>query len=120
MAKESVYDDIIGNLRTRIWIYGLIAFAIFGLVFEYASELIDLLGTKLLPEGASLITLSPAEFFILKMKIAGYSAISIIFLIAIVHVWRIVRSRTLLPEIGIGRLVSIFIFSIILFALGGC
>ena len=118
MAKNSVYDDIIGKLRGRIWIYGLIAFTIFGLVFEYASELIDLLGTKLLPEGASLITLSPAEFFILKMKIAGYSAISIIFLIAIVHVWRIVRSRTLLPEIGIGRLVSIFIFSIILFALG--
>ncbi len=118
MAKHSVYDDIIGKLRARIWIYGLIAFAIFGLVFEYASELIELLGIKLLPDGASLITLSPAEFFILKMKIAGYSAISMIFLIAIIHVWRIVRSRTLLPEIGIGRLIGIFIFSIILFALG--
>ena len=118
MAKNSVYDDIIGKLRGRIWIYGLIAFAIFGLVFEYAAELIELLGSKLLPEGASLITLSPAEFFILKMKIAGYASISVIFLIAIIHIWRIVRSRTLLPEIGIGRLIGVFLFSIILFALG--
>ena len=118
MAKNSVYDDIIGKLRGRIWIYGLIAFAIFGLVFEYAAELIELLGSKLLPEGASLITLSPAEFFILRMKIAGYASISVIFLIAIIHIWRIVRSRTLLPEIGIGRLIGVFLFSIILFALG--
>ena len=118
MAKNSVYDDIIGKLRGRIWIYGLISFAIFCLVFEYAAKLIELLGSELLPEGASLITLSPAEFFILKMKIAGYASISVIFLIAIIHIWRIVRSRTLLPEIGIGRLIGVFLFSIILFALG--
>jgi len=118
VAKNSVYDDIIGKLRGRIWIYGLIAFAIFGLVFEYAAKLIELLGSELLPEGASLITLSPAEFFILRMKIAGYASISVIFLIAIIHVWRIVRSRTLLPEIGIGRLIGVFLFSIILFTLG--
>ena len=118
MAKNSVYDDIIGKLRGRIWIYGLISFAIFGLVFEYAAELIELLGSKLLPEDAALITLSPAEFFILRMKIAGYASISVIFLIAIIHIWRIVRSRTLLPEIGIGRLIGVFLFSIILFALG--
>ncbi|RZD33252.1 MAG: hypothetical protein CXT75_11955 [Methanobacteriota archaeon] len=118
MSKKPAYDDIVDNLRGRIWIYLALAGATFAIVFNFAPDLIDWISDALLPEGATLIYLSPAEYFILKMRVAGYAAISLVFLIAIIQIWHIVRTRSLLPNIGIGNLIGILVISLVLFGLG--
>jgi len=118
VAKKPAYDDIIDNLRGRIWIYLVLAVATFAIVFNFAPDLIDWISVALLPEGATLIYLSPAEYFILKMRVAGYAAISLVFLIAIIQIWHTVRTRSLLPDIGIGNIIGIIVISLILFGLG--
>ena len=118
MAKKPAYDDIVDNLRGRIWIYLVLAVATFAIVFNFAPDLIDWISVALLPEGATLIYLSPAEYFILKMRVAGYAAISLVFLIAIIQIWHTVRTRSLLPDIGIGNIIGIIVISLILFGLG--
>ena len=101
-----------------MWFYLVIAFATFAVVFNFAPDIIDWIAEKLLPDGATLIYLSPAEFFLLKLRVAGYSVISLVFIIAIIQVWHTVRSRSLLPDLGIGKLIGILIISLILFLLG--
>ncbi|MEO2179879.1 MAG: twin-arginine translocase subunit TatC [Candidatus Poseidoniia archaeon] len=118
MSKKPAYNDIVDNLRGRIWIYLALAGATFAIVFNFAPDLIDWISDALLPEGATLIYLSPAEYFILKMRVAGYAAISLVFLIAIIQIWHIVRTRSLLPNIGIGNLIGILVISLVLFGLG--
>ena len=118
MAKKPAYDDIVENLRGKMWIYLVCAFVTFAVVFNFAPDIIDWIAEKLLPSDATLIYLSPAEFFLLKLRVSGYSAITLIFLIATIQIWHIVRSRSLLPEIGIGKVIGIMAISIILFMLG--
>ena len=118
MAKKPAYDDIVDNLRGKMWFYLVITFATFAVVFNFAPVIIDWIAEKLLPSDATLIYLSPAEFFLLKLRVSGYSAITLIFLIATIQIWHIVRSRSLLPEIGIGKVIGIMAISIILFMLG--
>jgi sec-independent protein translocase protein TatC len=52
------------------------------------------------------------------MRVAGYAAISLVFLIAIIQIWHIVRTRSLLPNIGIGNIIGILVISLVLFGLG--
>ena len=118
MAKKPAYDEIVDNLRGKMWFYLVIAFATFAIVFNFSPDIIDWIAEKLLPSDASLIYLAPAEFFLLKLRVAGYSVISLVFIIAIIQVWYIVRSRSLLPDLGIGKLIGILIISLILFLLG--
>jgi sec-independent protein translocase protein TatC len=118
VAKTAAYDNIVDNLRGRIWIYLLLAVATFTIVFNFAPNLIDWISVTLLPKGATLIYLSPAEYFILKMRVAGYATISLVFLIAIIQIWHTVRTRTLLPDIGISNIIGILAISLILFGLG--
>jgi sec-independent protein translocase protein TatC len=118
VAKKPAYDDIVDNLRGRIWIYLVLAVATFAIVFNFAPDIIDWISDALLPEGATLIYLSPAEYFILKMRVAGYAAISLVFLIAIIQIWHTIRTRSLLPDIGIGNIIGILVISLVLFGLG--
>ncbi len=118
MVKKAAYDDIVDNLRAKSWIYISIAIITFIATFNFSSSIIEALGDKLLPEGATLIYLSPAEYLILRMRIAGYAVISICFLVSVVQIWHVIRSRSLLPDIGIGKIVGIFIISIGLFSIG--
>ena len=118
MAKKPAYDDIVDNLRGKMWIYLIIAFVTFAVVFNFAPDIIDWIAEKLLPSDATLIYLSPAEFFLLKLRVSGYSAITLIFLMATIQIWHIIRSRSLLPDIGIGKVIGIMAISIILFMLG--
>ena len=62
MAKKPAYDDIVDNLRSKMWFYLVIAFATFAVVFNFAPDIIDWIAEKLLPSEATLIYLSPAEF----------------------------------------------------------
>ena len=118
MAKKPAYDDIVDNLRGKMWFYLVIAFATFAVVFNFAPDIIDWIAEKLLPSEATLIYLSPAEFFLLKLRVAGYSAISLIFIMTTIQIWYTVRSRSLLPDLGIGKLIGILTNSLILFLLG--
>jgi len=118
VAKKPAYDDIVDNLRGKMWFYLVIAFATFAVVFNFAPDIIDWIAEKLLPSEATLIYLSPAEFFLLKLRVAGYSAISLIFIMTTIQIWYTVRSRSLLPDLGIGKLIGILTISLILFLLG--
>ena len=101
-----------------MWFYLVIAFATFAVVFNFAPDIIDWIAEKLLPSEATLIYLSPAEFFLLKLRVAGYSAISLIFIMTTIQILYTVRSRSLLPDLGIGKLIGILTISLILFLLG--
>ncbi len=118
MAKKPAYDDIVDNLKGKIWFYLVLALTVFGIVFNFSPEIIDWIAERLLPEDATLIYLSPAEFFLLKLRIAGYSAISLIFIITIIQTWNTLRSRLLIPNLGIGKLLATFLISLVLFLLG--
>ena len=118
MAKTAAYDDIVGNLQKRAWMYFLLAAIIFASVFYIAPDIIEWLSDRLLPEDATLIYLSPAEYLILKMRVAGYAAISATAMIAMIHIWRIIRSRSMLPEISFTDLVLIFVIALLLFSMG--
>ena len=118
MAKKPAYEDIVDNLRGKMWIYLVVSFTTFAVVFNFAPEIIDWIAERLLPSDATLIYLSPAEFFLLKIRLSGYSAISLIFLIATIQIWHTVRNRSLLPDMGVGKLFGILSISIILFLLG--
>ena len=52
------------------------------------------------------------------MRIAGYAAIASCFLISMIQIWYVVRSRSLLPDIGIGKIIGIFVISLALFTTG--
>ena len=118
MVKKAAYDDIVDNLRNRFWIFLVISVLIFGIVFNFAPDIIGWLGDKLLPEDATLIYLSPAEYFLLKMRVAGYAAISIISIGILLQSWHTIRNRTLLPDLGLGNLLLILVISLSLFITG--
>ena len=118
MVKKAAYDDIVDNLRNHFWIFLVTSVLIFGIVFNFAPDIIEWLGDKLLPEGATLIYLSPAEYFLLKMRVAGYAAISVITIGILLLSWYTIRKRTLLPDLGFGNLLLIIIISLSLFLTG--
>ena len=118
MVKKAAYDDIVDNLRNRFWIFLALSVLIFGIVVNFAPDIIEWLGDKLLPEGATLIYLSPAEYFLLKMRVAGYAAISVITIGILLQSWYTIRKRTLLPDLGLGNLLLILIVSLSLFTTG--
>lgn len=118
MVKKAAYDDIVDNLRNRFWIFLVISVLIFGIVFNFAPDIIGWLGDKLLPEDATLIYLSPAEYFLLKMRVAGYAAISIISIGILLQSWHTIRKRTLLPDLGLGNLLLTLVISLSLFITG--
>ena len=118
MVKKAAYDDIVDNLRNRFWIFLVISVLIFGIIFNFAPDIIGWLGDKLLPDDATLIYLSPAEYFLLKMRVAGYAAISIVSIGILLQSWHTIRKRTLLPDLGLGKLLLTLIISLTLFITG--
>jgi sec-independent protein translocase protein TatC len=118
VAKTAAYGDIVENLQNRAWMYFLLAAIVFASVFYIAPDIIEWLSDRLLPEDATLIYLSPAEYLILKMRVAGYAAISSTTIIAMIHIWRIIRSRSMLPEISFTNLMLIFVIALLLFTMG--
>ncbi|MCS5661202.1 MAG: twin-arginine translocase subunit TatC [Dehalococcoidia bacterium] len=118
MAETAAYDDIVENLQNRAWMYFLLAAIVFASVFYIAPDIIEWLNDRLLPEDATLIYLSPAEYLILKMRVAGYAAISATAMIVMIHIWRIIRSRSMLPEISFTDLVLILVIALVLFSMG--
>ena len=118
MEKKAAYDEIVDKLREKTWVYLILIFTTFGIVFNFAPDLIEWLEIRLLPKDATLIYISPAEYFILKMKVASYAALSLVFIIAIVQILHVMRSRSVLPDIGIGKIIGTLIISLILFGIG--
>ncbi len=118
MENKPAYDEIVTNLQKRAWIYAVIAISIFVAAFNFSEDLTEWLGDKLLPNDATLIYLSPAEFLILKMRIAGYAALSVSFILVMIDCWATMRARTDLPDIGFSKIVIILIISLGLFTVG--
>ena len=118
MENKPAYDEIVANLQKRVWIYAVIAISTFVAAFNFSEQLTEWLGDKLLPDDATLVYLSPAEFLILKMRIAGYAALSVSFILVMIDCWATMRSRSDLPDIGFGKIVTILIISLGLFTAG--
>ena len=118
MENKPAYDEIVANLQKRVWIYAVIAISIFVAAFNFSEDLTEWLGDKLLPNDATLVYLSPAEFLILKMRIAGYAAISVSFILVMIDCWATMRGRTELPDVGFSKIITILIISLALFAAG--
>ena len=118
MENIPAYDEISANLRKRAWLYLILAAAIFLSAFHYSENLTEWRGEKLLPNDATLVYLSPAEFLILKMRIAAYAALSVSFILIIIDCWTTMRKRTDLPEIGLAKILVILAISLGLFASG--
>tara|TARA_B100000953_G_scaffold298294_1_gene294804 strand:+ start:796 stop:1500 length:705 start_codon:yes stop_codon:yes gene_type:complete len=118
VENKPAYDEIVTNLQKRAWIYAVIAISIFVAAFNFSEDLTEWLGDKLLPNDATLIYLSPAEFLILKMRIAGYAALSVSFILVMIDCWATMRARTDLPDIGFSKIVIILIISLGLFTVG--
>ena len=118
MENIPAYDEISTNLRKRAWLYLIIATAVFISAFNYSENLTEWLGEKLLPNDATLVYLSPAEFLILKMRIAAYAALSVSFILIMIDCWTTMRKRTDLPEIGLAKILIILSISLGLFASG--
>ena len=118
MENIPAYDEISANLRKRVWLYLILAAAVFISAFNYSENLTEWLGEKLLPNDATLVYLSPAEFLILKMRIAAYAALSASFILIMIDCWTTMRKRTDLPEIGLAKILIILAISLGLFAAG--
>ncbi len=118
MENKPAYDEIVTNLQKRAWIYAVIAISIFVAAFNFSEDLTKWLGDKLLPNDATLVYLSPAEFLILKMRIAGYAALSVSFILVMIDCWATMRGRTELPDIGFSKIITILIISLGLFTAG--
>ena len=118
MENKPAYDEIVANLQKRVWIYAVIAISTFVAAFNFSEQLTEWLGDKLLPDDATLVYLSPAEFLILKMRIAGYAALSVSFILVMIDCWATMRSRSALPDIGFGKIITILIISLGLFTAG--
>jgi sec-independent protein translocase protein TatC len=118
VENKPAYDEIVANLQKRVWIYAVIAISTFVAAFNFSEQLTEWLGDKLLPDDATLVYLSPAEFLILKMRIAGYAALSVSFILVMIDCWATMRSRSALPDIGFGKIITILIISLGLFTAG--
>jgi len=118
VENKPAYDEIVTNLQKRAWIYAVIAISIFVAAFNFSEDLTEWLGDKLLPNDATLVYLSPAEFLILKMRIAGYAALSVSFILVMIDCWATMRARTDLPDIGFSKIIIILIISLGLFTAG--
>ena len=118
MENKPAYDEIVTNLQKRAWIYAAVAVSTFAIAFNFSETLTEWLGDKLLPNDATLVYLSPAEFLILKMRIAGYAALSISFILVMIDCWATMRARTDLPDIGFSKIIIILIISLGLFTAG--
>ena len=118
MENIPAYDEISANLRKRAWLYLILAVAVFISAFNYSENLTEWLGKKLLPSDATLVYLSPAEFLILKMRIAAYAALSVSFILIMIDCWTTMRKRTDLPDIGVAKILIILSISLGLFASG--
>ena len=118
MENIPAYVEISANLRKRAWLYLILAAAVFISAFNYSENLTEWLGEKLLPNDATLVYLSPAEFLILRMRIAAYAALSASFILIMIDCWTTMRKRTDLPEIGLAKILIILAISLGLFASG--
>lgn len=118
MENIPAYDEISANLRKRAWLYLILAAAVFISAFNYSENLTEWLGDKLLPNDATLVYLSPAEFLILKMRIAAYAALSVSFILLMIDCWTTMRKRTDLPEIGYSKIIGTLLISLTLFSTG--
>ncbi len=118
MENKPAYDEIVANLRRRAGVYIFITLAVFIAVFNFSEDLTEWLGDKLLPNDATLVYLSPAEFLILKMRIAAYAALSVSFILVMVDCWTTMKKRSALPEIGFTRVLLTVLIALGLFASG--
>ncbi|MFV9629897.1 MAG: twin-arginine translocase subunit TatC [Methanosarcinales archaeon] len=93
MAYEDLSIVLI-TLRKKFIIFALIL--IFGIFvsFPFTGRLINNINNNVLPEGASVIFLSPLEVMLLKMKIALIIGVLLIIPVVLYYIYSAIKKRT--------------------------
>ncbi|MEC9353765.1 MAG: twin-arginine translocase subunit TatC [Candidatus Thermoplasmatota archaeon] len=109
-AAESVQRHVVLHL--------LVAGALFLGMFELSPALLTELRDRLLPQDATLVYLSPAEYMLLRFRLAGYAAICGLALTTGIDVWSTLRGRLTMDRPGIGSVATVLLAALALFAVG--
>ncbi|OIR14792.1 MAG: hypothetical protein BEU04_02655 [Marine Group III euryarchaeote CG-Bathy1] len=110
---------IFSKIRNRLLFHIFFACLFFILAFEYSSKILSILEDLLLPDNATLIYIRPAEYLMIRIKFAGYSAIISFVFTTGLHGLFSLKSINDNFQMSVLRLSSFFTFSLTLF-LAGC
>lgn len=93
MSYENISTALIVIKNKLILLVFVLIFG-FILSFPFTGRVINSINTDILPEGASVIYLSPAEVMLLKFKMALITGVLITIALAAYYVYSAVRKRT--------------------------
>ena len=110
---------ILSKIRNRLTFHFIFAFIFFLITFEHSSKILNILEDLLLPETATLIYIRPAEYLMIRMKLAGYVGVLSFVFTTSLHGLFSLKEITDKFQMNILRLGSIFTFSLSLF-IAGC
>ena len=109
---------ILSEIRNRIAFHIALALVFFILAFEYSSKILSILETLLLPEGATLIYIRPAEYIMVRIKFAGYVSVLSFVFTTFLHGLSSLKRVYGKFEVSVLRFGSIFTLSLTLFTAG--
>ncbi len=92
-----------GSVRRHAALHLLLAGALFLGAIELAPALLGELRDRLLPQDATLVYLAPAEYLLLRFRLAGYAALCGLALTAGLDAWVALRGRLAAAAAGGGR-----------------
>ena len=94
------------SLQRHAALHLLLAGALFLGMFELSPALLTELRDRLLPQDATLVYLSPAEYMLLRFRLAGYAAICGLALTTGIDAWITLRGRLTADRPGIGSVTA--------------
>lgn len=111
-----------GSVQRHAALHLLLAGALFLGAFELAPALLAELRDRLLPDDATLVYLSPAEYLLLRFRLAGYAALCGLALTAGLDAWVALRGRLAAAtgggRPGVARLGGVLLAALALFGAG--
>ncbi|MDP6363513.1 MAG: twin-arginine translocase subunit TatC [Candidatus Poseidoniia archaeon] len=107
-----------GSVQRHTALHLLLAGALFLGAFELAPTLLAELRDRLLPQDATLVYLAPAEYLLLRFRLAGYAALCGLALTAGIDAWVALRGRLAVGSPGVVRVTTVLLVALTLFAVG--
>ena len=107
-----------GAVQRHAILHLLLAGALFLGMFELSPALLTELRDRLLPQDATLVYLAPAEYLLLRFRLAGYAALCGLALTAGIDAWVALRGRLAMGSPGVVRVTAVLLVALALFAVG--
>ena len=118
MPDFDATSRIFSKIRNRALLHIALALVLFILAFEHSSKVLSILETLLLPEGATLIYIRPAEYLMIRIKFASYVGILSFVFTTSLHGLSSLKEVYDKFELSVLRFGSIFALSLTLFTAG--